>query len=216
MKRTVLALAAAMLAAGALPAQAASSLEVPTTSTAPSVNPQADFSTFDPAAVAQLGWDSTKSQPATEDTTARISTDGKYLYVRFDATQQERIVSSQPVDGKSTGDLVWVDLQPGANGPTYRFASSPDGSSSATVACGAAPGFSSAGSTYDGGYTVTMKIPIADLHGAGGTWNVQFGRAIAGSGQQMVWSHDGNVAQAGTMTMPASVGAAAPAGATRE
>ncbi|HEU5481122.1 MAG TPA: hypothetical protein VFU90_14860 [Candidatus Tumulicola sp.] len=216
MKRIIMALAGALLAASALPAQAASSLDVPTASAAPSVDPRADDTSFDPAAVAQLGWNSTKSQPAAEDTTARIATDGKYLYVRFDAAQTERIVSAQPADGKSTGDLVWVDLQPGSSGASYRFASSPDGSSNATASTGTAPAFAAAGSTYDGGYTVTMKIPIADLHGAGGTWNVQFGRTIAGSGQQMVWSHDGNVAQAGTMTMPASVGAAAPAGATRE
>lgn len=214
MKRNVFALAGALIVASAIPAHASSSIEVPTTTTAPSADPHADDTSFNPAAVANIGWDSTKSQPASEDTTARVVTDGKFLYVRFDATQTERIVSTQPVDGKSSGDLVWVDLQPGGAGATaYRFASSPDGSSGATAnngatAASAAPAFTASGATFDGGYTVTMKIPLADLHAAqsGGTWNVQFGRSIAGSGAQLVWSHDGNVAQAGTMTMPASVG----------
>lgn len=209
MKRIAFALVGALLAAGAVPAYAASSLEVPTTSMAPSVDPHADDTSFNNAAVAQINWNSAKSQNANEDTTARVTTDGKYLYVRFDAVQTERIVSAQPVDGKSSGDLVWVELQPGGAGAmSYRFAASPDGSSSATASSGAAPAFSSSGATYDGGYTVTMKIPLAELSGAhpGGSWNAQFGRAVAGSGAQLVWSHDGNVAQAGTLTMPASVG----------
>lgn len=209
MKRIALALVGALVAAGAVPAYAASSLEVPTTSTAPSVNPHADDTSYNNAAVAQIGWNSAKSQNANEDTTARVATDGKNLYVRFDAVQTERIVSSQPVDGKSSGDLVWVELQPGGTGATtYRFAASPDGASSATASSGAAPAFSASGATYDGGYTVTMKIPLAEISGAhaGGTWNAQFGRSIAGSGAQLVWSHDGNVAESGTMTMPASVG----------
>lgn len=209
MKRIALALVGALLAAGAVPAYAASSLEVPTTSTAPSVDPHADDTSYNNAAVAQIAWNSAKLQSANEDTTARVTTDGKYLYVRFDAVQTERIVSAQPVDGKSSGDLVWVELQPGGAGTTsYRFAASPDGSSGSTASSGTAPAFDASGASYDGGYTVTMKIPLAELSGAhaGGTWSAQFGRAIAGSGAQLVWSHDGNVAQAGTLTMPASVG----------
>ena len=103
---------------------------------------------FDPAAVAQLSWDSTKSRPAAEDTIARIATDGKFLYVRFDATQTERIVSTQPVDAKSSGDLVWVEpaARAASNATIYHFASSPDGSSGATASTGTAPAFTSVGS----------------------------------------------------------------------
>jgi len=207
-KRIMFALVGALVAAGAGPAFAASSIDVPTT-TAPSVDPRADDSSFDPSAVAQLSWDSTKLRPATEQTMARVATDGKFLYVRFDASQTERIVSAQPVDGKSNGDLVWVDLQPsGASGAMYHFAASPDGSNGATVSNGTAPAFQASGAAFDGGYTVTMKIPIAEIRGvqAAGPWNAQFGRAIGANGEQFVWSHDGNVAQAGTMTMPTSVG----------
>lgn len=209
MKRIAFALAGALFAAGAVPALAASTLEVPTSAVAPSVDPHADDTSFNNAAVAQIDWNSAKSQNGTEDTTARLTTDGKYLYVRFDAVQTERIVSAQPVDGKSSGDLVWVELQPGGAGATsYRFAASPDGSSSATASSGASPAFDASGASYDGGYTVTMKIPLAELSNAraGGTWNAQFGRSIAGSGAQLVWSHDGTVAQDGTLTMPAAVG----------
>ncbi|MGA8533985.1 MAG: sugar-binding protein [Candidatus Tumulicola sp.] len=210
MKRIIIAATAALLAAGALPALAASAIDVPTASTAPSVDPRADDTAFDPSAIAQLSWNSTQTRDADESTTARVTTDGKYLYVRFDAAQKERIVSAQPVDGKSDGDLVWIDLQPsGTSGPLYRFVSSPDGSSGATASSGTAPAFQASGATYDGGYTVTMKIPLASLRGmsSAGSWNAQFARSVHASGQEYVWSHDGNVAQAGTMTMPAAVGA---------
>ncbi|MEO6835034.1 MAG: hypothetical protein ABI231_03890 [Candidatus Tumulicola sp.] len=210
MKRIIIALVGALLAAGALPALAASSIEVPTITTAPSVDPRADDATFDPSAVAQLSWDSAQSRPAAEQTMARVATDGKFLYVRFDASQKERIVSAQPVGGKSDGDLVWIDLQPsGASGSTYHFAASPDGSNSATASNGAAPAFQAAGSTFVGGYTVTMKIPLAALRGVqtGGPWTAQFARSIHSTGDQFVWSHEGNVAQAGTMTLSAAVGA---------
>jgi hypothetical protein len=226
MKRTVIALVGALFAAGSVPALAASSIEVPVSATAPSVDPRADDTAFDPAAVAQLSWNGAKSRAATEPTIARISTDGKYLYVRFDASQNERIVSSQPVDGKSAGDLVWVDLWPsGASGSLYRFAASPDGSSSATASNGAVvPAWQASGASYPGGYTVTMKIPLAGLRGArgAGSWNVQFARSIAATGERLVWSHDGTVAsaddaaQAGTMTLPSAVGASQAGGAIHQ
>ena len=210
MKPISFVIAGALLAASAIPALAASNIAVPTASTAPSTDPRADDTSFDPAAVAQLGWNSTQSRDADEQTTARVTTDGKYLYVRFDASQKERIASAAPVDGKSDGDLVWIDVQPGgSNGTTYRFVSSPDGSSGSTAsAAGAGPAFQASGTTYDGGYTVTMKIPLSELRStqSGGSWNAQFGRTVHATGQQFVWSHDGNVAQAGVMTMPASVG----------
>ena len=207
--RIILSTAAIWLAATMTPVWAASSIEVPTSPTAPSVDPRADDATFAPAAIAQLGWNSTQSRDADEETTARVSTDGKNLYVRFDATQRERIVSASVVDGRSDGDLVWIALQPsGASGATYTFAASPDGTSgAATAPSSTAPAFKASGATFDGGYTVTMAIPLSALRGAqGGAWSAQFGRSVHASGQQFVWSHDGNVAQAGTMTMPASVG----------
>ncbi|HTX59648.1 MAG TPA: hypothetical protein VMH02_08190 [Verrucomicrobiae bacterium] len=210
MKPFALALAGALAAAGIAPALAAD-LSVPVASTAPTVDPNADITTFTPAAVADLGWNSTDSRAAGEDTSARVTTDGKYLYVRFDATQKERIVSAPVADGKSNGDLVWVDLWPsGSSGTEYRFISSPDGTSEATASSGTAPAFSASGTTFDGGYTVTMKIPLDSLRGASanGAWNVQFARSIHSSGEQMVWSHEAgsaspdDLAAAGTMTLP--------------
>jgi hypothetical protein len=201
-----LALAAMLAASGIAPALAATDLAVPVASTAPTIDPNADETSFDPAALAQLSWNSTKSGAADETTDAHITTDGKYLYVRFDASQKERIVSD---GGKSSGDLVWVDLWPnGSSGASYRFAASPDGSAVATASTGTAPSVQASGATYPGGYTVTMKIPLAEMGATAGAgpWNVQFARSVHASGQQMVWSHTGgsspdDLAAAGTMTL---------------
>lgn len=214
MKYTSLALLGALLAASATPVLAASDLNVPVASTAPSTDPGADETTFSPAAVAELGWNDATAKAADEPTTARVTTDGKFLYVRFDASQSERVVSAPPVDGKSDGDMVAVDLWPaGSGGPLYRFAASPDGSSSASASAGTAPTMAASGSVYPGGYTVVMKIPLAQLRGAqgSGSWNVQFARTIKASGAQLVWSHGDSMApaddlaQAGTMELPPAV-----------
>jgi hypothetical protein len=205
-KISSIALAAALVAASATPALAAApTLDVPITSTAPSMDPGADETSFDPAAFAQLSYTSSGTK-SSEGTDAHIWTDGKFLYVRFDASQKEKI---------GTGDYVGIDLWPsGSGGSLYRFAASPSGTKDAnTAAAAAAPSWEASGTTFDGGYAVTMKIPLAGLHGVSGNgpWNVQLVRSIGANGQELVWSHDGtpappdDVAQAGTMTLPAAV-----------
>jgi len=205
-KFATIALAGALVAVGATPALAAApTLEVPIATTAPSMDPRSDETSFDPAAFAQLSYTNSGTH-ATETTDAHISTDGKYLYVRFDASQNEKI---------GTGDSVGLDLWPsGSGGTMYRFAASPDGTKDANAAATtAAPSWDASGTSFTGGYTVTMKIPLAGLKGvsASSPWNVQLIRSIGANGQQLVWSHDGatapadDLAQAGTMTLPAAV-----------
>jgi hypothetical protein len=169
------------------------------------MDPSADETAFGPAAFAQLAYTNTGA-PASATTDAHITTDGKFLYVRFDASQSQKI---------GTGDTVGIDLWPaGSTGNFYRFAASPSGTQEANAAAAAAaPSWAASGATFDGGYAVTMKIPLAGLHGVSGNgpWNVQLVRSIGANGQQLVWSHDGaaapadDLAQAGTMTLPASV-----------
>jgi hypothetical protein len=169
------------------------------------MDPASDETAFGTAAFAQLSY-TTAGAKAPEGTDAHITTDGKYLYVRFDASQNQRIGS---------GDSVGIDLWPsGSTGSFYRFAASPSGTQEANpAAAAAAPSWNASGTTFPGGYTVTMKIPLAGLHGVSGNgpWNVQLVRSIGADGQQLVWSHDGaaalpdDLAQAGTMNLPASV-----------
>jgi hypothetical protein len=208
MKCFTIALVGALVAAGVTPALAAGpSLDVPIASRAPSMDPTSDEAKFDPAALAQLAWTSTGDQAA-EPTDVHVTTDGKYLYVRFDAIQNEKIGS---------GDSVGIDLWPsGSGGSLYRFAVGPDATRTANdAAAAAAPGWKASAFAFTGGYTVTMQIPLAGLHGvaSGGPWNVQLVRSIGANGQQLVWSHDGpsapadDVAQAGTLNLPATVSA---------
>jgi hypothetical protein len=204
-KILTIALAGALVAAGATPVLAAApTLDVPIASSAPSMDPSADETTFDPSAIAQLSWTNSGAHAA-ESTDAHISTDGKFIYVRFDATQNERIGS---------GDNVGIDLWPsGSTGNLYRFAASPDGTKDANAAAStAAPSWDAKGTAFPGGYVVTMKIPLAGLGISGSApLNVQFVRSIGANGQQLVWSHDGatapadDLAQAGTMTLPSAV-----------
>jgi hypothetical protein len=92
-----------------------------------------------------------------------------------------------------TDDEVQIDLWP--NGPAgfrYIFI---------TTALGTHYQFSSENNSYDptwwsagklvpGGFTVTMKIPLTVMHGAGsGTWRVQFARLIMATGDDEVWSY---------------------------
>ncbi|MBV8117194.1 MAG: hypothetical protein JOZ01_04410, partial [Candidatus Eremiobacteraeota bacterium] len=53
----------------------------------PPLNPTAPNVAWDKAAGVKLGWNVLASRPASETTTAAIATDGKALFVRFDAAQ---------------------------------------------------------------------------------------------------------------------------------
>ena len=201
MKSLTAALAVALLAAAAVPALAGSSLNVPLVAAAPSLDPHgAPFG----GAVAQLAWDATNGQHANEPATARIESDGKYLYVRFDVSQ------SEPMMGSGGGDSVAIDLWPsGSSGDYYRFAVGLDGTRAADYSTANTADWQSSASTHPGGYTVTMRIP-ADIVASTAS-QVQFSRWIASSGSTQVWSHAGNaqpddLASAGTMTLASSVG----------
>lgn len=185
----------------------------------PPLDPSSATSSWSTAASCDLTWDPIKSRPASELTKAWISTDGRALYVRFDATQHEPIAAQQHTNdvGQGSDDEVWIDLWPnGISGYFYQFYSTPNGThyefSSENTAY--SPEWESQGATRNGGYTVTMKIPLNVIRNAhGGTWKVQFVRYVRSTGEQQVWSFDrvqmqpdsyGNAdyAHAGTMTVP--------------
>ena len=62
--------------------------------------------------------------------TARISTDGTSIYVRFDVEQREALMAQQRTNdvGDGTDDEVWVDFWPnGSSGFYYQFAANSNG-----------------------------------------------------------------------------------------
>ncbi len=200
MKRSILALAGAIALASALPALAATSINVPLVASAPSLDPHAG-SAFAGGAVAPLTYIANGAQNAGEPASVRLLSDGKTLYLRFDVTQQ-----FQPLEGFDGGDAVAVDLWDAA-GEQYHLGVGLNGKRTSDSTTNTAD-WQTAVMTGSGGYTVTMQAPVV----ASSNLRVQFSRWIASTGEEQVWSHDASqpaddaLAQAGTLIFASSVG----------
>jgi hypothetical protein len=163
---------------------------------APALDPTGAPAGWAQAAQLKLTWDAVRSRSASEPTAAWIATDGRALYLRFDAKQREPITAMQHTNdvGQGSDDAVWVDLWPnGISGYFYQFYSTPIGThyeySSENTAY--SPNWEARGAVHDGGYTVTMRIPFEVLRNAhGGTWKAQFVRYVRATGEQQVWSYN--------------------------
>ena len=200
MKRSILALAGVLaLAATAMPALAAMSLDVPLVATAPSLDPHAT-SAFNGSATAQLVSYNNQSNAADEPATVRLLSDGKALYVRFDVTQRY-----EPLEGLDGGDSVAVDFWSG--GDRYHLGVGLNGAHTSDSTPNTTD-WATAVATRSGGYTATIKVPQDVATGA----HAQFSRWISSAGELQVWSHDASapaadeLAQAGTLTFASSVG----------
>ena len=196
------------------------------------LEPDASLATWIETVALPLTWDVVHARPADDSTDVHVATDGKFLYVRFDAKQRSPIAISQHSDDLVTGgsqnggtiawsndDAVWVDLWPtGPSGFQYQFESNPGGShnEASTENTAFAPHWESRGMTFDGGFTVTMAIPLNVIHGLhAGDWRAQFIRYVRATGAQYVWSYDSlqtladDASRAGVLTMPTVAVAAA-------
>ncbi len=172
-----------------------------------------------------LQWDVAHARAAQDPTTVKFETDGKLLYVRFDAVQHSPIIATQHGDDLITGggnanggiswsndDAVWVDLWPtGPGGFEYQFEANPAGAHNEASSENAAfaPQWESHGSIHGNAYTVTMAIPLSVIHGAHqGQWRMQFIRYERASGALDVWSYEtsqtsaDDSARAGTVSFP--------------
>jgi len=197
-KRASLALGLALAVCGAAGAQTTAtpgSLLVPKAG-APALDPTASQATWSSAASVTLPWDASDQRPASEPTTAYVETDGKFIYVRFDVKQREALLAQQHTNnvGDGTDDEVWIDLWPtGNNGFFYQFAATSNGthfqySSENSIY---EPNWDSYGAVYNGGFTITMKIPIEVMRGVGsGSWKAQLVRVIRSTGEHQVWAYD--------------------------
>ncbi|MGB6987296.1 MAG: hypothetical protein WBD74_15090 [Candidatus Aquilonibacter sp.] len=195
--------------------------------TAPPLDPRTALAAWSStSAPLALTWDVAHKGPASEPTAVHVTTDGTFLYLRFDATQRAAVVATQHSNDLMTGgsvgtngniiwsndDAVWVDLWPtGPGGFEYQFEANADGahneSSSENVAF--APQWESHGAISAGGYTVTMAIPFAAIHGAhAGTWRAQFVRYVRANGALNVWAYipaqtqPDDAEHAGALVMP--------------
>lgn len=207
---------AAALIATSVPAMALSGYpHIAVPNFAAPMDPVAPAAGWEKAAAVKLAFNVQAEQPASESTSAAISTDGTAFYVRFDATQREPIVAAQHTNnvGQGSDDSVWIDLWPGgANGFYYQFQATPNGTHYQTSSenTSYSPSWESFGTVHSGGYTVTMKIPLDIMRGisASHPWKVQFVRFVHATGEEDVWSYDtsqnspDDLARAGTMTLP--------------
>ena len=137
----------------------------------PPLDANAPAAGWSQAAALDLPWDAVRSRPASEPTKAWIATDGRDLFVRFDAVQHEPIVAVQHTNdvGQGSDDEVWIDLWPnGTSGYFYQFYSTPNGThyQYSSENTGYSPDWEAQGATHAGGYTVTMKIPFNVLRSA--------------------------------------------------
>ncbi|MBV9263771.1 MAG: hypothetical protein JO324_05560 [Candidatus Eremiobacteraeota bacterium] len=194
------------------------------TQTAPSLQPSASVDAWTKATPAVLQWDVGHGRAPQDGTTVHATTDGKFLYIRFDAQQHEPLMATQHSDDTVAGgsninggiawtdDSVWVDLWPtGPAGFQYQFESNPNGAhnEASTENTAFAPAWESRGTATSGGYVVTMAIPLRVIHGAhAGTWRVQFVRYVRSTGELDVWSYDqsqtnpDDPARAGLLNVP--------------
>jgi len=128
-------------------------------------------------------------------TTALLMTDGKFLYVGFDAEQDGPVTAAQHTNnvGLDTDDEVQIDLWAGgSNGFRYLFISTPLGThyQFSSENDSYEPNWDSAGKLRAGGYTVTMRIPLNVMRGAKeGTWRVQFARQVQNTHEDLAWNH---------------------------
>lgn len=200
------------------------SLAVPPAQVAPPLDPTRSVTAWAQATELPLSWDVAHAGRAQEQTTVHVATDGKFLYVRFDAVQHEPVIATQQSNDTVTGgsninggiafsdDAVWVDLWPqGAGGFNYQFEANPNGTHNEASSENAAfsPQWESHGKSNGDGFTVTMAIPFVVIHGAhSGAWRMQFVRYVRSTGELAVWSYDSSqtnpddASRAGVVTVP--------------
>ncbi|HZT12514.1 MAG TPA: hypothetical protein VFA29_06915 [Candidatus Baltobacteraceae bacterium] len=171
------------------------SLAIPAAAAAPRIDASLSDPAWTSAAIVRLQYNLRSHGPAPEETVARVMADKAYIYVAFDVKQSEPIAASQFTNdvGCCVDDSVQIDLWPnGPKGFRYLFISTPIGtryqySSENNVY---EPTWWSTGRITSGGYIVTMKIPLAAMHGTGsGNWAVQFARVVQRTNDDIVWSY---------------------------
>ena len=176
------------------------------TSSPPPLAPAAPVTSWPQKQSVTLPWDVGHGHPAVNETNVHVATDGKFIYVRFEATQHVPVIATQHSNDTITGgsnvnggiawsdDAVWVDVWPtGPAGFQYQFESNPIGAhnEASTENVNFAPQWESRGEHTADGYVVTMAIPIAVIHGAhAGAWRMQFVRYVRSTGELDVWSYE--------------------------
>jgi hypothetical protein len=195
-------------------------LAIPTVQAPPPLDPKADPAGWKDAASVTLPWDVQHQKPASEPTTARVLTDGANIYVRFDVRQREALLAQQHTNdvGDGTDDEVWIDLWPNGNsGFYYQFAATSNGThfqySSENTAY--SPTWTSFGVASNGGFVVTMQIPLKIMRGGGAGWKAQFVRIVRSTGERQIWTYGPAQTNGDDVTYAGALSGLAPAAGLR-
>jgi hypothetical protein len=214
--------ASAQTAAAQTAAAGRRTLAIPTVQTAPPLDPKADAATWKDVPAVTLPWDVQHGRPASEETVARVVTDGTNLYVRFDAKQREPLMAVQHTNdvGSGTDDVVYIELWPnGTNGFTYQFVANANGThyQTSTENTAYAPTWASLGAARGNDFTITMQIPLKVMRGTGSSagWMVQFIRIVRSTGERQVWSYGTAQTNVDDVTYAGTLAGMAPAVASR-
>ncbi len=171
------------------------SITVPTVATAPVIDGTLTDRVWQSAAQVQFGYDRLTHGDSAEPTTAYLLTDGKFLYVAFDAKQtRTTVVANQRNNntGVDTDDEVKIALWPsGKNGISYNFISTPIGTryQYSTENLSYEPTWNAAGRIVPGGYVITMRISLSIMRGGSpNTWLVNLTRFEITTGALYAWS----------------------------
>jgi hypothetical protein len=207
----------------ALAADAGASIDLPVLDSAPSAAGAID-ATWQKAATLGLDTDFTNRRPASQPTKVYIAQSTDEIDVAFDVTQTGAQIASQETNSSNVlgDDYVGVYLFPqGARGIAYSFISNPRGARYQTSSENSAytPQWTAVGRSSNGGYVVTMRIPLRVMRNGGSTsWRAQFVRETVSTNSLNVWTFDPRASYAtdptyaGTLTgVGGSAGKAAPA-----
>ena len=185
----------AFLAAPALADEATLSMKIPHVAQAPALDGTLASPIWQQGVKVLLGYDRQTRGASQEATTAYLLTDGKNLYVGFDAVQtRTAILTSQHtnMNGVDTDDEVKVSLWPaGTHGVNYQFISTPIGTryqySSENLTY--EPTWDAVAHIGNHEWTVTMRIPLRAMRGARrDTWLVNLTRWEPTTQSLYVWS----------------------------
>ncbi|MFN2528300.1 MAG: DUF5916 domain-containing protein [Candidatus Baltobacteraceae bacterium] len=181
--------------AGAQAPDTAGTITVPKAAATPPIDGDASNPAWKDAAKVTFGYDLRLHKMSENTGSAMIMTDGQNLYIAFDVKQYGPITAVQHSNnvGLDTDDEVQVDLWPaGSNGFKYLFISTPLGNhyQFSSENNSYEPNWESVGKLKDGGYSVTMRIPLKIMRGAkGSSWRVQFSRQVQYTHEDIVWNY---------------------------
>ena len=169
-------------AAAATPDLSAFVIHAVRTTNPPPIDGSIDSPEWKRAAHVTLAWNVDFRRPADEATDAYLLIDKSFIYVAFTAHQKTAPLVTQRTNGPAVNNDDWVEVllwPSGVNGFRYAFQCNAIGIcyQESSENADFDPIWSAAGRITDGGFSVTMRIPLGAIRGDGrDAWRMQLAR----------------------------------------